>query len=101
MLQQPWSSSAVTFISVKSATTVTMDDIQWLRKRKARAMRFRTKLSVMDSSNSKNLRTGCSVPERGIYSVSHRPHALLRGHPRSVNLIFSFSYPKPECGHFD
>lgn len=53
-------------------------------------MRFRTKLSVMDSSNSKNLRTGCSVPESGIYSVSHRPHAL----PREVTLLREQVFPR-------
>ena len=41
------------------------------------------------------LRTGCSVPDSGIYSVSHPQHAL----PREITLLREQMFPRcSRCG---
>jgi len=44
----------------------------------------------MNSPKATSLRTGCSVPESGIYGVSHPQHVL----PREVTLVREQTFPR-------
>ena len=50
-------------------------------------MKYKTKLTVMNSSN---LRTGCTVSQSGIYRVSHSEHRL----PEEVTLLKDQTFPR-------
>ena len=53
-------------------------------------MKYRTKLSIMNSAKPTGLRTGCSVPDTGIYRVSHEQHVL----PSEVTLLRDHVFPR-------
>ena len=53
-------------------------------------MKYKTKVTVMDSAKRTDLRTGCTVPESGIYRVSHPQHRL----PDEVTLLSNQSFPR-------
>src|ERR1700761_6787317 len=66
-----------------SATSVTVRDIKCSYHATDERMRYKTKLTVMDSSQRTSLRTGGTVAESGIYRVSHSQHRL----PKEVTLL--------------
>src|SRR5690349_24452709 len=47
-------------------------------------------MDAMKTSNRMTLRTGCSVPDSGIYAVSHPQHTL----PREVTLLRDQTFPR-------
>ena len=51
-------------------------------------MKYKTKVTVMDSKTP--LRTGSTVPESGIYRVSHSQHRL----PQEVTLLKGQAFPR-------
>ena len=53
-------------------------------------MRHKTKVTEIDSSSRKSLRTGCTVPESGIYRVLHSQHRL----PQEVTLLAKQDFPR-------
>lgn len=59
-------------------------------------MRHQAKLTTMDSNRAGNrtsLTTGSSVPESGIYAVSHPQHSV----PREVTLLRDQTFPRCSC----
>jgi hypothetical protein len=58
---------------------------------------YRTKLTIMDSTAARGtgLRTGCTVPESGIYRASHSQHNL----PEEVTLLRNQNFPR--CSRCD
>lgn len=61
-------------------------------------MKYKTKLTVMGSTRvdkNTSLRTGCAVPESGIYRVLHSLHVL----PREVTLLREQVFPR--CSRCD
>jgi len=55
-------------------------------------LKYRTKLTIMRSPDARKseLRTGCAVPQSGIYSVSHPQHRL----PAEVTLLRDHTFPR-------
>jgi len=61
-------------------------------------MRYRTKLTIMDSTGTakgRSLRTSVAVPDSGIYRVSHPQHNL----PYEVTLLKDQKFPR--CSRCD
>lgn len=73
-----------------SATSVTVRDIQCSYHATDERMKYKSKLTVMDSSQRNSLRTGSTVPDSGIYRVSHSPHRL----PKEVTLWKDQAFPR-------
>ena len=73
-----------------SATSVTVRDIECSYHATDERMRFKSKLTVMNSSPRTNLRTGGTVLESGIYRVSHSQHRL----PKEVTLLKDQAFPR-------
>lgn len=55
-------------------------------------MKYKSKLTIMDSGAAKqtSLKTGCTVPETGIYRVSHAQHRL----PDEVTALQGQCFPR-------
>lgn len=73
-----------------SATSVTVRDIKCSYHATDERMRYRSKLTVMNSSQRTNLRTGSPVSESGIYRVAHSEHRL----PKEVTLLKDQAFPR-------
>jgi len=59
-------------------------------------MRYQAKLTIMDltkTSDRTSLSTGSSVPDSGVYAVSHPQHTL----PREVTLLRDQTFPRCSC----
>src|SRR5438105_1842344 len=56
-------------------------------------LKYRTKLTIMGSPETgkvNELRTGCTIPDSGIYRVSHAQHRL----PQEVTLLKDHLFPR-------